>query len=248
MLTAEQQAKLRAFAAGQVQIGPGQVPPDQVVQIQAYPGCPQNNQVGPTQMSVPVDLSQANQDQCGLVTIYIDRTSTDATGSRLLVIGGCIGEGDSAIAQEFFEFPSTPLLVDEDLDNVIGGNSPNYNPTVFIPWLQCQVENKNMMFSTLLGEDTGSTGGAFTTFKNQKLLKSSLSMEGDWETCNPKLKGSFCDPCFSDNELHAKWDGFMPVSGANAIALVIPAGFNGNLQFCVFQYENARNMTMCAQA
>lgn len=248
MLTAKQKADLLAFAAG-ANPQPGINP--NLTTVQSYQGCAQNTSVGPTQESVPIDPSKANQDQCGIMPLYIDRSATTLSGAKMLTIGGSVSVvSDAALAREYYNFASSVnFLFDEDSANVIGGNQANYSPIIFLPFLDLLVSGRNMIFGRVDSEENGGTVAslaAFATFKAGKVFKRSLVTQGDWEVISPNIIPVLCDPCLQDDNTHASWIGNMPVSSQDLVGISIPLGFVGNLQFCVYQYENARNLTMCA--
>lgn len=246
MLTPAQQAELNGFAGGASPVGG--VPAGQIVQVQSYPGCNQGGGVGPTQQSAVIDVSQANKEQCGMMTLYIDRTSTGATGARMLTLGGSVAiPSDAALAQEYYDFPAaTAFLFDEDIANEIGGNDSNYNPTLFLEFLDLLFIDQHFLFARLDAKDNGSSGTAFTTFAGNSLFKRTLDVQGNWGTISPKIVPVFCDPCLQNDDTRMSWVGYMPVSGHDLLGISLPAGLKTILEFCVNKYENARNMTLCA--
>lgn len=245
MLTAEQRAKLDAFANGTVDCSLPRV--NQVIEVrQADPGCVESCTVAPTQETRLIDVANANQAQCGVLPIYIDTTNSTISGSRQLVLGGCISGGDVTIATEFFGFPTTALLADLDVANVIGGKSANYNPTLFIPWLQCQIENNNMTFKGFTVENLGGATGltAFDTFKSQRIATATLEPWSSWGKCESGRNRIVCGPC-TDNDNVAQFTGFIGVSARAAASIIIPEDLDVVLEFCVYNYEGARNITTC---
>lgn len=241
-LTQSQINALNAFASGQIAAGAPQNSIGPIV-VQPYPGCPQTGNVGVTQQTVPINVGAANVSQCGAVTLFVDMSSSAFTGSRQFVAGGCISGGDVTIATEMFGFPTTVLLADLDVANVIGPNSANYNPTLFMDWFQCQLENKNMIFSGLTAENTGDQT-AFDTFKRSNILTSTLEMENTWGNCKSRIKSTICSPCPEDDDT-AEWRGMIGLSGSSAMSLIFPNDLVATLTFCVFAYEGARNVTTC---
>lgn len=252
MLSASAKAALLAFQNGAVSNIPGVA--SQAVQVQTYPGCNQGTSVGATQESIPIDASQANQNQCGVFVLHVDRTATSLSLTRKLTIGGYFAAvSDAALAREYGDFPSTTnFLFDEDSANIIGGNSANYSPTIFQPWLDYLVGDRHMIFSTLNAKDEGGTAttqAAFTTFSNQKIQKRSILDYADWGSVTPQIEPNLCSPCATGSTQYvAQWQGFMPVSGHDVIAIDLPLNLQASLEFCVYQYENARQMTICPQA
>lgn len=253
MLTAAQRAALVSYSQGAVSQIPGVA--TTAVQVQNYPGCNQGIAVGPTQESVPIDASQANQNQCGIFVLHIDRTATTISGTRKFTIGGYFAQvSDAALAREYGDFPSTTnFMFDEDNATEIGGNSANFSPLIFMPWLDLLVGDRHMIFSTLNAKDEGGTSAtqtAFTTFSNQKLQKRSIQDQADWGVIAPNIEPNLCAPCVtgSASSYTAQWQGFMPVSGHDVLAIDIPINFKGTLEWCVYQYENARQMTICPQS
>lgn len=245
MLTPEQRAKLDAFANGQVVCDTK--PQVQLIQVQASKaGCEESCNVAATQETRAIDVANANQAQCGVLPLYIDTTNSTISGSRQLVLGGCISGGDVTIATEYFGFPTTALLADLDVANVIGGKSANYNPTLFIPWLQCQIENNNMTFNGFTVENLGGAGGltAFNTFKSQRIATATLEPWSSWGKCESGRNRIVCGPC-TDNENIAQFTGFIGVSARAASSMIIPEDLNVVLEFCVYNYEGARNITVC---
>lgn len=244
-LTPEQIVKLNAFANGTVDCSIPVTPT--VIEVRkSDPGCAESCNVAPTQQTVPIDVANANQAQCGILPLYIDMSSTSISGSRQLVLGGCISGGDVTIANEFFGFPTTALLADLDVANVIGGKSANYNPTLFIPWLQCQLENNNMTFNGFTAENLGGAGSltAFEAFKAQRIATATLEPWSSWGKCESGRNRVVCGPC-TDNENIAKFTGFIGVSARAAASLIIPEDLDVVLEFCVYNYEGARNITTC---
>lgn len=247
-MTPEQQRALDNFVNG---IAPNIGGNQQNVQVNSYPGCNQGGGFGPTKYNRAIDISQANKEQCGIYTLYIDASSTSISGNRMLTLGGGFAiASDSSLAIEYGAFPSgTTFLFDVDVANVIGGNSANYNPTVFLPWLDYLFADKHFMFARLDAKDNAGTAAslaAFATFQNNKILKRTIKDEGNWGTVSPQLEGVFCDPCLQDDDTRASWIGRMPVSGHNVTAISITNDLVAILEFCVEQYEVGRNMTLCS--
>ena len=221
------------------------------VTVVPYAGCNQGGGVGPTQASVPIDVSQANKEQCGMMTLYIDRTATTASTTRMLTLGGAVAiPSDAALAREYYDFPSgTAFLFDEDIANEIGGNDYNYSPIIFMPFLDLLFIDQHFIFSRMDAKDTSGTvagGAAFATFAGNSLFKRTLDIQGDWDTTAPKVVPTFCDPCLQNDNTRMSWIGYMPVSGHDLLGISLPAGLKTQLEFCVNKYENARNMTTCA--
>lgn len=240
MLTAEQQAKLNAMANGTATCE-RTVSNVQFIQVREGADCPETCNIGETQQTVPIDVSKANQAQCGIVTFYIDRSSTSDSGDRQLTLGGCITTVE--LAQEFYSFPSTPLFSESTIEDQIGANEANYAGNVFLPFADCQLENKNMTFSALTAENTGDQT-AFDTFRRGKIRTASMDMENSWGVCKSSRKSILCGPCENDDTT-ASWRGFMGISGHSALSINIPAGLEATLTFCVYNYEGARNITVC---
>ncbi len=249
MLTAEQRARLIAQQNG-TYTNPNTLPPAQRMEFTSYPGCPQNNGWGQTQESVLIDPSQANLNQCGLTNIFIDRSSSSLSGTRRLVIGGGIMEGDNAIVENVFDFPSTPaLFADEDASTIGIEDGVLMDAGVFTSWLNDFLKGNNIVFGRMDAESLLTTAAglaAFATFKASTIQKRTVEIQGNWDTINPKISPVFCDPCLQDDGTHASWIGNMPLSARDLIALTIPAGLSARLDFCVDKYENSKNMTVCA--
>lgn len=241
-LTSQQIADMEAAAAGTI-TPPGTTIPEVIVN--PYPGCPQGMSVGATQKSIPQDPSKFNTDQCGLLSFYVDTTNTAITNKTTLVLGGQISTGREQVAEDIFgiNVATGGLIADLDFPNVVGVDSANFNPTDLMDWLQDIFAARNFVFQRLDIERT--SGDADLTVLG-KIRKFSLSPEGDWEVCNPKLQQNFCEPCFQDDGSRASYVGFFPVSAVDAVALDIPAGLALTFEWCVFEYENAKNMTKCA--
>lgn len=244
-MTEQERAALVNFANGNVQ-APATNP--NLTTVQNYQGCDQGNRVGATQPSVPIDVSQANKEQCGMMTIFIDRTSTSLSSTRMLTLGGSVAiPSDAALAREYYDFPSTTaFMFDEDASSIIGGNEANYNPIVFLPFLDLLFIDQHFIFARMDAKDTGSTGTAFTTFIGNPILKRTLDQQGNWGVTAPKIQPTFCDPCLQDNDTRMSWVGYMPVSGHDLVAIALPTGLKATLEWCVSKYENARNMTICS--
>lgn len=248
MLTAAQQALLDNYANGAAPVLPGQG--GAPVTVQPYQGCYQGGGMGATQYNKAIDISQANKEQCGIYTLYVDLSSTSISGNKMLTLGGGFAiASDSTLAIEYGNFPSgTGFLFDVDVSNVIGGNQANYNPTVFMPWLDYLFADKHFMFARLDAKDNAGTAAslaAFATFQNNKVLKRTIVDQGNWGTVSPSIEGVFCDPCLQDDDTRASWVGRMPVSGHDVVAISLTNDMIAILEFCVEQYENARNMTIC---
>lgn len=245
MTPEEKLAQLNAFANGTVDCKKNVTPT--VIEVRHEDaGCEESCNVAPTKQTVPIDVANANQAQCGILPLFIDMSSTTISGSRQLVLGGCISTGDVTLATEFFGFPTTALLADLDVANVIGGKSANFNPTLFIPWLQCQLENNNMTFNGFTAENLGGATAlaAFDTFKAQRIATAKLDPWNSWSKCESGRNRVVCGPC-TDNENVAKFTGFIGVSARSAASLIIPEDLDVVLEFCVYNYEGARNITNC---
>lgn len=250
MLTAAQQALLDAYVNGQA---PNLNAAQQNVQVNSYAGCNQGGGMGQTQYNRAIDISQANKEQCGMYTLYVDTSSTSISGAKMLVLGGGFAiASDSSLAIEYGKFPSgTAFLFDTDVANVIGGNEANYSPLVFLPWLDYLFADKHFMFARLDAKDNAGTAAslaAFATFQNNKVLKRTIVDQGNWGQVAPQIEGVFCDPCLQDDNTRASWIGRMPVSGHDIVAISLTNDLVAILEFCVEQYENARNMTFCTPA
>lgn len=247
-MTPQEQADLLGFANQGAQTIPGQA--QNTTQFNSYPGCPQGGGVGPTQQSVPIDVSQANKEQCGMMTLYIDRSSTTISTTRMLTLGGSVAiPSDAALAREYYDFPSaTTFMFDEDVANVIGGNEANFSPIIFLPFLDLLFIDKHFIFSRMDAKDNGGTAAslaAFVTFSGNTLFKRTLLQHANWGTVAPKIVPVFCDPCLDDDDTRMSWVGYMPVSGHDILGISLPSGLRAVLEFCVNKYENARNMTIC---
>lgn len=244
-MTEAERAALLNFAAGNVQPAPAN---QNLTTVQNYQGCDQGNRVGATQPSVPIDVSQANKEQCGMMTIYIDRTATTLSSTRMLTLGGSVAiPSDAALAREYYDFPSsTAFMFDEDASNIIGGNDSNYNPIVFLPFLDLLFIDQHFIFARMDAKDNGSTGTAFDTFAGNPIFKRTLDIQGNWGTTSPKIQPVFCDPCLQDDGTRMSWVGFMPVSGHDLLGIALPTGLKVITEWCVSKYENARNMTVCS--
>lgn len=249
-MTPEQQAALDAYVSGSARnIYANQ----QNVQVNPYQGCAQNGGMGRTQYNRAIDISQANKEQCGVYVLYVDISSTSISGNQMLTLGGGFGIASNAnLAIEYANFPSgTTFLFDVDVANVIGGKSANHNPTYFISWLDYLFADKHFMFARLDAKDNAGTAAslaAFSTFSNNKILKRTIVDQGNWGSVSPELQGVFCDPCLQDDDTRASWVGLMPVSGHDVVAISLTNDLIAILEFCVEQYENSRNMTLCAPA
>lgn len=241
-LTQAQIDALNAAAAGNV-IVPGTQNP--TVQVDSYPGCNQGGRVGPTDFSKPIDSTKFNTDQCGLVSFYVDTTATSITTARTLVLGGQLGTGRSQVAEDIFGITPAAggFLADLDLADVVGVDSANFNPTDLFDWLQDIFAAHEMIFQRIDIERTAGTTDLTTL---GKIRKYSLKPEGDWEVCNPKIQQNFCDPCLMDDGSRVSYQGFFPTSALNAWAMNIPTGIALTFEMCVYQYENAKNMTICS--
>lgn len=241
-LTQAQIDELNAAAAGNVTV-PGTTNP--AVTVESYPGCNQGGKVGATDFSKPIDSSKFNTDQCGLVSFYVDTTNSTITTSRTLVLGGQIQTGESQVATDIFGITLAPggLLADLDLDDVVGVDSANFNPTDLFHWLQNIFAAHEIIFQRI---DIERTSGTFDLTGLGKIRKYSLRPEGDWEVCNPKIQQNFCDPCLMDDGSRVSYQGFFPTSALNAWAMNIPAGAALTFEMCVYKYENAKNMTTCS--
>lgn len=248
MTAAEQQALLNFATQG---AAPNNGQATNTTEFTSYPGCNQGGGVGPTQASVPIDVSQANKEQCGMMTLYIDRTATTASTTRMLTLGGSVAiPSDAALAREYYDFPSTTsFLFDEDIANEIGGNDYNYSPIIFLPFLDLLFIDQHFIFSRMDAKDTSGTvagAAAFATFSGNSLFKRTLDVQGNWDTVAPKIVPVFCDPCLQNDNTRMSWVGYMPVSGHDLLGISLPAGLKTQLEFCVNKYENARNMTVCS--
>lgn len=207
--------------------------------------------MGQTQYNRAIDISQANKEQCGMYTLYVDMSSTSITGNRMLTLGGSFSDpSDADLAIEYGDFAAgTTFLFDVDVANVIGGNAANYNPQIWMRWMDLLFIDKHFMFTRLDAKDNAGTAAslaAFATFQNNKVLKRTIQDQGNWGVVAPQLEGVFCDPCLQDDDTRASWIGRMPVSGHDVVAISLTNDLIAILEFCVEQYENARNMTFCA--
>lgn len=248
MLTPAQQAALDAQVNGAAPIGQN---PTNRYQFESYPGCNQGGGMGATQYNRAIDISQANKEQCGMYTLYVDLSNSSISGSRMLTLGGGWGiASDADLAITYGNFPAgTQFLFDVDAANVIGGKSADTNPTVWVPWSDYLFADKHFLFARLDAQETGGTEASIAAFKifiSNSVLKRTLVDQGNWGIIAPTLKGSFCDPCLQDDNSRASWVGFMPVSGHDTVAISLPNDLVATLEFCVEKYENARNMTLCA--
>lgn len=245
-MTPEQLAKLNAFANGTFECKVPSTPI--VVDVrQQDTGCEQSCNVAPTQQTVLIDVANANQAQCGIMSLFIDMTSTTISAARQLTMGGCLRGGDETLGTEFFGFPTTAYIWGLDVANVIGGKSANFNPTLFDDWFQCQLENNNMVFSNITAENLGGATSldAFNTFKAQSIRTATVNPWDSWGNCQTSRKKILCGPC-TDNENIAQFTGLMAVSARAAVSINIPDNLNVVLDFCVTLHEGARNMTVCA--
>lgn len=240
-MTQAQIAALDAAAAGNISV-PGTNLPG--VEVNSYAGCNQGGGVGATDPSRPIDPSKFNTDQCGLVSFYVDLTPTTVTTKKTLVLGGQIATGEEQVATDIYGIvvAAGGLLADTDIANLVGVDSANFNPTDLFHWLQDIFAAHNMVFQRI---DIERTAGTIDLTTLGKIRKFSLSPEGDWEVCNPKIQQNFCDPCLMDDGSRVSYQGFFPVSALDAFALDIPAGIAITMEMCVFSYENSRNMTKC---
>lgn len=240
-MTAQDIAELEAAAQGNVTV-PGTNLPTEVVQN--YPGCNQNSKVAATDPSRPLDLSKFNTDQCGLMSFYVDLSSSSTTANYTLVLGGNIGTGRSQVATDIYEMnlASGGLLADVDVANVFGVNAADFNPTDIFDWLQDTFNGYHWIAQRL---DVERTSGSVDLTSLGKIRKYSLSPVGDWGVCNPRLQQNFCDPCLDDNGSRVSYQGFFPVGTVEAIAIDLPTDLVATFEFCIYRYENARNMTKC---
>lgn len=240
-MTAQDIAELEAAAQGNVTV-PGTNLPTEV--IQNYPGCNQNGSVGATSPSRPLDLSKFNTDQCGLMSFYVDLSKSNTTNNYTLVFGGEIGTGRQQVATDIYEInlAAGGLLANLDVADVVGVNAADFNPTDLFDWLQDTFSGHHMLFQRL---DILRTSGTVDMTSLGKIRKYSLSPEGDWSVCNPKLQQNFCDPCLDDSGSRVSYQGFLPVGTVDAIAMDLPTDLVATFEFCVYRYENARNMTKC---
>lgn len=240
MLTAQQIAELDAAANGNVILVAGQN-----TILNTYPGCNQGGGIGATDPSRPIDASKFNSDQCGLMSIYIDTTNTALTTAKTFVMGGQVSTGRSQVATDIYgiTLAAGGLLADSDVDDQIGVDSANFAPTNFIDWMNDIFSGHHIIAKRLNIERTSGSADLNTL---GKIRKYSLKPEGDWEVCNPKLQQNFCDPCIMDDGSRVSYEGYLPITTLDAIALDIPIGLALTLEFCVFLYENSRNMTQCA--
>ncbi len=212
--------------------------------IETYPGCNQNGAVGATKYSRAIDSSKFNTDQCGLVSFYVDTTNTTIATARTLVLGGNIKTGAAQVATDIYgiSLAAGGLIADLDVDDVVGVDSANFNPTDLMDFIQDVFSTRTFIFQRI---DIERTSGTADLTSLGKFRKYSLSPEGDWEISNPKIQQNFCDPCLMDDGSRVSYKGFFPVSGLDAIALNIPIGVALTLEMCVFEYENAKNLTLC---
>jgi hypothetical protein len=246
-MTPEQQRALDAYVNGGAP-AVGQNLPG--VQVNPYSGCNQGGGMGSTQYNRAIDISQANKEQCGIYTLYVDTSSTSISGNQMLTLGGGFGLANNAnLAIEYGNFPSgTTFLFDVDVANVIGGKSANHSPLYFIQWLDYLFADKHFLFARLDAKDNAGTAAslaAFATFQNNSILKRTIIDQGNWGVVAPSIEGVFCDPCLQDDDTRASWIGRMPVSGHDVVAISLTNDLIAKLEFCVEQYENARNMTLC---
>lgn len=244
MLTPEQRVRLNAFANGTAQCDVPQTP--QVIEVrQQAAGCAESCNVGATPETVLIDAAKANVAQCGMFTIAIDRSgTTDIAADVQLTIGGCITT--QALAEEFYNFPALALFSDRDIANQVGATEPNYAGSVFLPFLDCLVEGRNVVVKGITATNTGgaTAQAAFDIFKRNRILASTLDIENNWGVCEANRSAIKCQVC-NDDDTVAGWTGFMGLTSRSAISIRIPTDLVADLEICVYQIEGARNLTMC---
>ena len=245
MLTAEKRAELIAFANGTAKCDTPITPT--VIEVRRQdPGCAVDCTVSPTPETVLIDAAKANVAQCGIFTVAIDRSSSsDTAGDIQLTIGGCIST--QAIAEEFYNFPAIPLFSERDIANQLGATEPNYTGAVFSPFLDCLIEGRNVVVKGVTATNVGGAGAAqtaFDTFKRNRIFASTLDIENNWGVCEASRSAIKCNLCTDDDTISG-WTGFMGLTSRSAISIRVPNDLVADLEFCVYQIEGARNLTVC---
>ena len=119
---------------------------------------------------------------------------------------------------------------------------------IYLKRVQCIFENNNWVANGFTAENLGGTGDpttAFESFKTQRIKTSALRPWDSWSNCESGRNKILCGPC-TDNDNIAQFRGFIGFSALSAVSINIPENLDVVLEFCVYSYEGARNLTTCA--